>query len=1196
MRRHLHLVAAAIVGACLALPAHAGDMVQVRGAEHDEGYARIAVEWPAPVAFEAKLDGDTLTIHFARAFSASLTPLSRALDHYVASVGQSADGTSIVATLKKPVEIKTKTVNGTIASIDLVAHSATPEKAAAKTVAAPGPAVKAGSRKDGAQAAASPKTATPPTAETSPGTPTTDVAKENAAKSGQPSPPSGAPVNLFLPSAFDTAGAAAPIPPAVAAAAESAKAPQLEPAAAHAADKVQVRGAEHLEGFARIAVEWPTPIGFDAKIDGDTLTVHFARPFTASLTPLVHQIDHYVTSVAQSPDGTSIIARLKKSVEIKRTTVNGTIASIDLVTRPAEKAGPKVPPAKLGDTKKSEPVKSQRPASQQPAKDEVAAPPRAAALAAAPPNAVTPPALSVADTPPLAPAESFSAGDNGGTITPVLTLDNGRASLRFDWPSPTAAAVYRRGPATWIVFGSPSTLDLTAVRQRGQAILRAADQMRADGATALRLITADGINPSVRRSGNAWIIDLKRQDATADAPITIDARPAGPQPSVELHVRDAATPLHLRDPILGDRLIIVPVGEIGRGIDATRDFVDFRLLPTLQGVVIRPNADDLEVKSDADVVHITRRRGLVLSDVRDRLLGRAVANHHRIFDFAGWRGPAKQSFTERRGILERAIASTGAGARTRTRIDLARFYFANSFGPEALSVLAQIARDDAQAAADPPLRAMKGAACLLAGNDDCAAVELGQTSLDDEPEAGLWRGSLAATKGDWPTASREFLRGVSLLSTYPKALRNRFALQAAETLLESDRGAGAGPLVDMVLRDSPELGDRAMALYLQGRIEQQLGQLDQALQHWAQVAAMNDRKARARALYARAMALYETKRVSGIDTIKTLDAMRFAWRGDNFEFTLLRRLGELKLAEHDVEGGLEALQLAASYFPDYPAVNEVSREAIDAFADVFVGKAAEDVPPVKALALYDTFHDLEPTGERHDAIVKKLIDRLVSVDLLDRAATLLGNQVKSVAGTEKARAATQLALLRLMNQQPDAAIAALDIDVNAGLTPDLTRQRQQLRARALMDLNRSPEAIAILANDNTRDANRLRADIYWRQRDWKNAARIFATLAGQPPAQGPLDPDGARLVLNWAAALTLDGDQPGLARLRQDFGPSIAGTQVAQAFNVIAGDTADSGAGTPTEIANRVAQIGVLQNFMSAYRQRLASTKLSAIN
>ena len=127
-----------VLCAIAVLPAAAAETVEVRAGEHAEGYARLAVEWPTPAAFEAKLDGDTLTIHFARPFTAQLASVSKKLKDYVSQIKQSADGTTIVAELKRPVELKTATVNGRIATIDLVARgpvaqshpSAKPEAAA----------------------------------------------------------------------------------------------------------------------------------------------------------------------------------------------------------------------------------------------------------------------------------------------------------------------------------------------------------------------------------------------------------------------------------------------------------------------------------------------------------------------------------------------------------------------------------------------------------------------------------------------------------------------------------------------------------------------------------------------------------------------------------------------------------------------------------------------------------------------------------------------------------------------------------------------------------------------------------------------------------------------------------------------------------------------------------------------------------
>jgi hypothetical protein len=979
--------------------------------------------------------------------------------------------------------------------------------------------------------------------------------------------------------------------------------------AARAAERVELRAAEH-DGYGRIAIEWSTPIPYEAKLDGETLVIHFARPFTADLNAVNRFLRHYIANATQSADGKTIMAKLLQPVELKSEVVGRNIIAIDLVhaiETPATK-----PDADMFANRK--PVKLSPPKTMKAKQEQIAAlasPPQAAPLTAPPPAGVAPapnPAAGGAviasiepqeskPASPQAPAPTSEDKSASETLAPQLVVEGDRASLRFDWPAPTAAAVYRRSTALWVVFTAAAKLDLDSVRAHSQGVLSAIDTVPAGTATALRLVLADGLNPSVRRAGNSWIIDLKHLAASPDAPITVDPRPGAAFASVDLHVHQATTPIPIKDPLLGDTLLVVPVGELGRGIDATRSFVDFRLLETVQGIVIRPNADDLVVQAGSDAVQITRPHGLALSGDRDRLLGGVPANFHRVFDFTAWRGPDSESFIARRSKLERAAADAPAAARTAPRLDLARFYFANLFAAETLGIVSQIERDDTASANDRSVQALKGAACYLADDRDCARKQFNLATFDKEPEIALWRGALAADTADWNNAAREFNNSIGVISSYPKALRDRFALAAAEAMIQTDRGSAAGPLLDTVLKDSPSARDWAMAEYLTGRREQQLGQFEPALEEWMKVAASGDRKARARALYSRAMALYEKKQASRLDTINALDTLRFSWRGDAFEFTLLRQLGELQLAEGDVDGGIESLHEAAVYFPDFPASKDVAKAAADSFANLYLGEKADDVSPVKALALYSEFQDLEPAGGRRDQIVRKLIDRLVSVDLLDQATALLEDQVRNhLAGRDKVRGTTQLALLRLMNRQAEGALAALDMDVGNDVPADLARQRQELRARALTDINKVPDALALIENDNSVDAARLRADIYWRQRDWDNAAKVFAQLAGDPPAQGALGVELSRILLAWSAALALDGNQDGLDKLRKDWSPAIAGTQTAQAFNLITEDAnaGIAGGGNAADMAARIAEIGNLQNFMAAYRKRLAGDGLSA--
>ncbi len=254
------------------------------------------------------------------------------------------------------------------------------------------------------------------------------------------------------------------------------------------------------------------------------------------------------------------------------------------------------------------------------------------------------------------------------------------------------------------------------------------------------------------------------------------------------------------------------------------------------------------------------------------------------------------------------------------------------------------------------------------------------------------------------------------------------------------------------------------------------------------------------------------------------------------------------------------------------------------------------MPPLKALALYEEYHEVTPAGAKGDELIEKLVDRLVAVDLLDRAATLLENQVQfRLSGKDKARVATRLALVQLLDRKPNAALATLDTAAGAkdgrDISPDLLRQRQQLRARALLELRRGDEALAILADDRSVAADQLRADIYWRDKNW-----TFGRLAEAARVrEGQLDEEAARTILNWGTALTLAGDQPGIAKLAATYGSAMEASPFRDAFRVIAGGGVTS-SGDIRQLAGKVAQVADLQGFMASYRERLAKQKLSAIN
>ena len=129
------------------------------------------------------------------------------------------------------------------------------------------------------------------------------------------------------------------------------------------------------------------------------------------------------------------------------------------------------------------------------------------------------------------------------------------------------------------------------------------------------------------------------------------------------------------------------------------------------------------------------------------------------------------------------------------------------------------------------------------------------------------------------------------------------------------------------------------------------------------------------------------------------------------------------------------------------------------------------------------------------------------------------------------------------------------------------------------------------------DADLLRMEMYWNDRDWVQASQSLNRLlrAYEAKPNEPLDDVQGQTVLNIAIAMTLSSNERGIDRLRRDFGAAMDDSRFRDAFRLIASpDTL--GLISYASIAGKVADVENFQTFMAAYQERLKERKLSAIN
>ena len=842
-------------------------------------------------------------------------------------------------------------------------------------------------------------------------------------------------------------------------------------------------------------------------------------------------------------------------------------------------------------------------------------PPSATAAAtAAAPSGLTPPRTAPATATAqasgsaggVAAQQAAAPGSAPSAQLSVAKGEQGTVTLRFDWAEPVAAAAFRRNGFLWLLFDKRTNVNIPALLQAGGDVLASLQQVYIPQATVLRMTTAKDVNPSMRRDGLAWLIDFRVQDVTPKIPLEVQPQSDSPIGArVFMPLPEPGKVIPLTDPIVGDNMLVVPGIPLGHGVAGTYSYPQFQLLPTIQGAVVIPRIDDVRVRSLRQGVEIASAAPtfpLKFSPVSEELAASArmaaMRPLTRLLDLEKWDMPSDAAVLQTRAILEQALAVAPKSGQHEARMNLARFYFANAYSAEALGVLEHARQLQPDLEKDREWRLLHGGSQFLMGRMELAEKDLYHESLNGSDEGEFWRAIVQAGRGDLNGASIELRRSGSLARPYPKQLRFKVSAVVAEAVVSIGDVRTAETLISTLMADTPNEYQEAQIKYVQGRLAELEGDFDGAVTLWESVMDSPDRLARYRAARSRMELLLRLDRLTLPEATEELEKQRFAWRGDAREFELLRRLGDMYLEQEKYRPALQTLRQAATHFRDYPEAKTVTKLMSDTFNGLYLDDKADALAPVTAIAIYEEFKELTPAGSRGDSMIQKLADRLVGVDLLDQAAALLEGQIKfRLQGAERARVGARLALIHLLRRKPADAERVIRSTESGGLTPELAQQRIHLLSQSLMGQRRFAESLAQIENDLTMEGELLRTEIYWTMGNWNDAVQSLqrvVTASGARRGEA-LSRKQARHLLNLATAMTLSGNERGLARVRANFGTAMAGTEYARAFSLIA-ERPSMGLISPDSVNARVAVAQNFKSYLTAYRERLEKDPLSAIN
>ena len=1113
-------------------PSPSSPLASPRGALH-EGYGRLVIDWDAPVNFSADVVNNELLLRFDRPVSGDFHPVLRPLGKYLQNVVVSADGKTASFRLARPIQVKASVGNNNAVVVDLLDDAGT--SAAVATPAAP----------------TTPATGEPP--------------------------------------------------------------------------EVDLRSGDH-GTFVRLVFEWPAAVTYKVESKAGKAQIVFGKPARIDLIGARASLPPDITLQSAEVTGKSTVvdlsipdnARLRHFPSNNRVVVDvvraanatapvgsgttplapapGTDVSLPAMQPLVPEEKPKLP---------SESLQAARPTGLTPVKP--IPEPKAKGKSTEASASAAPPSEAPKDAKKDAKKDVLkgSQKDAKNEAAPAVAASEAPAaekvfSLSVSWEKPVAAAVFRRAGYLWMVFDRAQEVDTKLMRRTGGEAVLSVEQVKVKDATAIRLLVQPDYLPSVRRDNLLWVVDLIGHGGEPKQPIDITIPASLPGGiGIGLTVAEAGNVVQVADPEVGDTMVVVPVIPLGAGVYPGRDTPDVELLTTTQGIAMVPHVDGLDIKSSRAGVTIAGAGGgnLRLSSDLGKPVVAKEAEGAGLFHVGAWKRGGEDKFDAERRLIGAAMLDLPPERRAAAHLQAARFFFANGYAAEALGFLRIAATDDPTIADTAPFRSLRGAAQVLMQHWDLAQADLDNPLLKDDGESQFWRAAAYAGGVDNPgQLSKALAVGLPLIKEYPHRLRWPLAALAATSAIAAADDGAAQAALDVLDKQEPTKAESSQSDYLHAAYEEMSGHFDKALEGYQRAAEGDNREYRAKGAQAGIELELKLHKASPQEAAERLDRLRFAWREEPFEFGLLRRYAELEIAAGDYPNALRALRSLVNYYPDNKDAPIVSKMMSDTFAKLYLDGAADMLQPISAIGLFDEFRDLTPTGPKGDEMIRKLADRLASVDLLDRAAELLKHQVNfRLQGLDKARVGAQLAVLDLLNRQPQAAVDALQASEADGVPPELHQQRIHLKARALADLDQVGEAAQLLVGDASTEASLLRAEIYWHKQNWPEAAAAFEALVSRPGPGVTLDDASSKLVVSWATALNLANDERALAALRRNFLQAMLGTPYKDAFDLLT-SAADRELPDMSGIAAKIREAEAFKTFMTDYKKRIQTAGLSAIN
>ncbi len=772
---------------------------------------------------------------------------------------------------------------------------------------------------------------------------------------------------------------------------------------------------------------------------------------------------------------------------------------------------------------------------------------------------------------------------------------NRQYQVNFPFREDVPIAVFERDDLFWLIFEKNIDFDLKELREAAPELIKIHDVKQSDESTTLRLKVDKRLLSQITSNNSDWILSLGEL-VLMDTKVVKLARKykQDGQAIVQVNLSKLGKVHWFDDDTMGDRIAVVTAMGPARGLLKTHNFVEFVALPSIHGLTFQAIADDLNVVANFDQVVISSRDGLSLTvgqEFNNQLIsdGNGEINRPVTIEFRDLNKDSKNYIAQRRVFNQLIDNAEDEKTKSIYRLEMVEFLLSFQLPVEALGMLELNAFKSPIVATTARYKNLEGAALVMARKYKQAIKALSNVAIRNNRTATLFRAIALSKTGVHQEALKDFEISRDLLAQLPPALEADFLIPAIDSALQIPNLNIAQK--HLIMMQNVMRTDKQKAAYwmMMGKFSAINEEYEEAILRFREALKYDIRPINAEVEGLLSLLEYQTGKIKIEQAIEQLNGNIVMWRGDDIGQLNQLNLGKLYLDNDNYRDGIAVLKNVASSPISGDMGIEASNKMSAVFEQLYLGGKADQMTPFRALGLFYDYKELIPIGRKGDEMTRKLVDRLIDIDLLDQAVELLDHQVnKRLKGFARADVAAKLAMVQMLNYQPEKAIQTIAKTRIGGLPSHIIRKRDLLEARALVEVGRIQSAITRLEGYSGDDISIIKSEAYWRGGFWQKAGEEFEKMVlNRWKGDRPLLDTERHIILRSAIAFKMAHDDLSIGRLRKQYMAKMENTAHAGSFNLVV-DKGNTNAVEFRKLAREVAEIDMLKEFISDYRSNEA--------